>query len=292
MITGMPRVAIATADFQGIVSTFRDRLGMPVSDLSSVTIDSLGAALGMCTPERGSNIELMSPADPSAPLSQSLQRFLDRRGEGHFALMLESADPDLEAMGLQDRGLNVLPRMEGAGGRDIHPNSTHGVLIRVYPSNSFDGPYEDGETGSLSPGLTGIGRVVLAVKDLDEAGETYGRKFALDVSEPASDADRGVRTVTCMPPTGGVIELITPEDTGKVFAATTERFLARRGEGIFALVLGSRDLEHTAKVLEKRGVHTNIASGLKNTLELDNAATFGARFFVELTNRESENLPG
>ena len=79
MITGMPRIAIAVRDFATSVATFREKLGMPVVDLSENSVKSLGARLALCVPEGGSNIEIMSPADPSAALSQSLQRFLDRR---------------------------------------------------------------------------------------------------------------------------------------------------------------------------------------------------------------------
>ena len=82
MIAGMPRIAIATNDFASSVALFRDKLGMPVLDLSKASVPALGAKVAMCVPEGGSNIELMCPADPEAPLSQSLQRYLDRRGEG------------------------------------------------------------------------------------------------------------------------------------------------------------------------------------------------------------------
>ena len=155
MITAMPRIAIAVRDFSATVATFRDKLGMPVLDMSESSVESLGARLAMCVPKGGSNIELMSPADPATPLSQSLQRFLDRRGEGLFALMLEAPDPNAEAEDLSGRGLNVLPLMAGAGGRDIHPNSTHGVLIRVYPVDSFQGQRDPGDAAeSDSPGLS------------------------------------------------------------------------------------------------------------------------------------------
>ena len=46
----------------------------------------------MCTLGRGSNVELMSPANPGAPLNASLQKFVNHRGEGLFALMLEAPD--------------------------------------------------------------------------------------------------------------------------------------------------------------------------------------------------------
>ena len=87
MITGMPRIAIAVNDYPAIVDLFRNKFGMPVIDLSKMSSKDYGAALGMCVPEGGSNIELMSPVSPDTPLSKSLQGFLDRRGEGLFALM-------------------------------------------------------------------------------------------------------------------------------------------------------------------------------------------------------------
>lgn len=281
MITGMPRIAIAGEDFPGIISTFRDKLGMPVIDVSTESIKSLGAALAMCTPEGGSNIEIMSPGNPDTPLSQSIQGFLDRRGQGHFALMLEAADPDEEAEGLLARGLNVMPRMEGAGGRDIHPKSAHGVLIRVYPIDSFTAKGDKSAADQDAPGLTGIARVLIAVRDLDEAVDTYGTKFALEVSDPVQDDEKGVCRVICTPPSGGVIELVAAADIQKPFAASIERFLATRGEGMYALVLGTDDLQQTAKALASRGMGTSEIAGLENTLELDQDAMFGTRFWIE-----------
>ena len=130
-------------------------------DLSESSVESLGAKLAMCVPEGGSNIELMSPANPAAPLSQSLQRFLDRRGEGLFALMLEAPDPDAEADALSGRGLNVLPLMPGADGRDVHPNSTHGVLIRVYPTDSFQRRQEPRQ--AYDSGVSGLSGMSLSI---------------------------------------------------------------------------------------------------------------------------------
>jgi catechol 2,3-dioxygenase-like lactoylglutathione lyase family enzyme len=281
MISGMPRFAIAVRDFPSVVSVFREQLGMPVVDLSADSIGSLGAALAVCVPEGGSNIEIMSPGNPEAPLSQSVQRFLDRRGEGHFALMLEAADPDLEAEGLSRRGLNVLPRMEGAGGRDVHPNSTHGVLIRVYPTDSFTGRDPDHIEGPNPPGLSGIERVLVAVRDLAAAVASYGEKFALEVREPVEDRERGVRSAICTPPSGGEIELLAVRDSDCVFARSIEQFLEAKGEGAYALVLQSRNLQQTADALAARGVDVSEVEGLESILEIDRSVTCGARFWIE-----------
>lgn len=276
MITGMPRIAIAVRDFDKIITTFRDQFGMPVIDISDTSVDSLGAKLAMCVPQGGSNIEIMCPEIATAPLCQSLQRFLDRRGEGLFALMLEAPTPDDEAEVLLERGLHVLPLMAGAGGRDIHPKSTHGVLIRVYPVNSFQGEKQQSdETLSLS----GITRVMIAVQSIDQAVAVYGAKLGMPIDPVAVDAVRGVKSALCHPPTGGMIELVCVEDNKQAFAKSVEAFLQSRGEGMFALVLETQDLQKTAEVLSQRGL--NVDTVTDDAIEIARADTFGALIRIE-----------
>ena len=282
MITGMPRIAIAVHDFAACIASFREKLAMPVVDVSESSVKDLGASLAMCVPEGGSNIEIMSPADPSAALSQSLQRFLDRRGEGLFALMLEAPDPEREAEILLDRGLNVLPLMKGAGGRDVHPNSTHGVLIRVYPVDSFAG-YEG--TGPASaedmPKLSGIARVIIAVDDLDRAVDVYGTRFAMDMGSPSLDAERGVQAAICTPTSGGVIELVSVRDSKRPFARSVREFLDTDREGMFAVVLQSRDLQASRRALLARGVEVAPSDESPDVLEIEPGTTFGMRVRIE-----------
>ncbi len=278
MITGMPRIAIAVNDFDKIVATFRDQFGMPVIDISDSSVDSLGAKLAMCVPPGGSNIELMCPENPEAPLSQSLQRFLDRRGEGLFALMLEAPTPDDEAEELLKRGLNVMPLMAGAGGRDIHPKSTHGVLIRVYPVNSFQGQKEQtNQTLSLS----GIARVMIAVRDMDQAIGVYGAKLGMPIDPVVVDEDNGVQSAICRPPAGGVIELVSVEDNDRALAQLIEEFLETRGEGMFALVLETQDLQQAADVLAQRGL--NVSNIADDAIEIAPGDIGGVRIRIEST---------
>ena len=278
MITGMPRIAIATPEFDGLVDTFRAGLGVPVIDVSEQTVPSLGARIAMCVPEGGSNIELMSPQVPDAPLCQSLQRFLDRRGPGLFALMLEAPDPNAEAQVLAGRGLNVLPLMPGAGGRDIHPNSTHGVLIRVYPVNSFDRkPPADTPAGSVS----GVQRVIIAVRDLAAAARVYGDGLGLHAQTPVLDVARGVERVLVRPPLGGVIELVAVRDPDRPFAAAVAAHLAAQSEGLYALVLQAAAPRQLLESLGARGLVARPADGLDDTIELDRSACGGARLLIE-----------
>jgi catechol 2,3-dioxygenase-like lactoylglutathione lyase family enzyme len=271
----MPRIAIAVSDFEGIVATFRDQFGLPVIDFSASSVESLGAKLAMCVPPGGSNIELMCPDVEEAPLSQSLQRFLDRRGQGLFALMLEAPVPDEEAERLLSNGLNVLPLMAGAGGRDIHPNSTHGVLIRVYPVNSFQGTMDE---TSASIGLSGIARVVIAVRDLQAATETYRDKIGLDADAATVDDQRGVSSVLVRPPSGGVIELVSAVDAERPYAKRLAAFLDERGEGLFELVLETSDLEEATAALSSRALTVVPADG---SLEVATGETYGAQIRIE-----------
>jgi hypothetical protein len=279
MITGMPRIAIAVRDFDKAVSTFRDGFGMPVEDLSATTVKTLGAKLAMCSPGLGSNIELMSPANLDAPLSQSLVKFLDRKGEGLFALMLEAVDPDAEAELILQRGLNVLPLMVGAGGRDIHPRSTHGVLIRIYPVNSYPAPPAEYDDASLK--LSGIVRVVIAVNDLENAVAVYGEKFAMDISHVVEDSERGISSVICRPPSGGEIEIVAARSPNSPYAKSIQDFLASGKEGLQALVLQAEDLNIVKEKLAIRGINCRFSADSPAVLEVDKTATFGAQVRIE-----------
>jgi catechol 2,3-dioxygenase-like lactoylglutathione lyase family enzyme len=285
VITGMPRIAIAVRDFPSTVATFRDKLGMPVIDLSATSVDDLGAKLAMCTPSGGSNIEIMSPADPASPLSQSLERFLDRRGEGLFALMLEAPDPNAEAEELAERGLKVLPLMAGAGGRDVHPSSTHGVLVRVYPVDSFTRPHSaDQSDESGAAALSGIARVIIAVHDVDQAVTVYRTRFAMAADEVILDPARGVRSATCRPATGGSIELVSVADTARPFAQSIQAFLDADREGMYALVLQSPDLQACADALSGHGLPVARAADSNDVLEIDRGSMSGALFRIEESN--------
>ena len=270
MITAMPRIAIAVHDYAAAVATFRDVLGMPVNDASEQTVPSLGAHIGMCVPKGGSNIELMAPADPGAPLAQALQKFLDRRGDGLYALMLEAPDPDAEAVELSARGLDVLPLMPGASGRDVHPRSTPGVLVRVYPHDSAP-PH--GARESSAPDLSGIAKVIVATADASLAADVYGRGFGLDVGPVVRDEKRGVLTALCRPPKRGVIELVSAVDTDQPFARDIERAV-KDGGGMYALVLHAADPPSAVAMLAERGVVTRLGPAGHE------ATVFGTRLVI------------
>ncbi len=282
MISALPRIAIATHDFDGALETFRDRFGMPIIDLSEKSVEGLGARLAMCVPRGGSNIELMAPADEQAPLSKSLNRFLEQRGEGLFALMLEAADPNSAADVLAKRGLSVLPLMEGAGGRDVHPRSTGGVLIRIYPDGSFQGR---DASPAQTPLVSGIDRVIVAVPDVDKIAKVYRRGLGLDVGPRVMDEHRGVFEVLVTPPRGARIELVSPVDLEQPFARDINDSIQVRRGGMVALVLRVEDSQVARRVLVERGLEVEDSTGAPRSPVQINA--HGARLLIEESRSSS-----
>jgi hypothetical protein len=270
VITALPRIAIAMHDFDAGLTTFGEVFGMPVLDFSERTVPSLGAHVAMCVPKGGSNVDLMSPADPAKPLSQALQKFLDRRGDGIYALMLEAPDPDAEASAVSGRGLDVLPLMAGAGGRDVHPRSTHGVLIRIYPDNSAANEPRDGDT----PGVSGIMRAIVATTDASLAANTYGHGFGLAVGAVRPDNERGVLAAEARAPKGAVIDLVSAADDDRPFAREIAACVKEQNGGIYGLVLHADDPAAAVDVLTERG----LARAESPT---PHVVAFGTRFFIE-----------
>jgi methylmalonyl-CoA/ethylmalonyl-CoA epimerase len=287
MIVAMPRIAVAVRDMDRAITIFRDRLGMPVYEFKWVR-EALGIRMSLCVPAGGSHIELMAPDDPARAHSGSLIRFLERRGEGLFALMLYAPDPNAEAEALATRGLQVMPLMQDAGGRDIHPRNTHGVLIRIYPSGlaadlerELDrglGPMSKRESRAQ---LTGISRVILAVRDLDDAVAVYRDRLGIHTALQATDPARGVRVAVCAPSSGGRIELTSPIDDRGSFGRELSGFLRERGEGMYALVLESADLDATANALRAKGIGLRRCDADPGQWEIDAAAVHGARIRFE-----------
>jgi catechol 2,3-dioxygenase-like lactoylglutathione lyase family enzyme len=285
MITGMPRIAVAVRDMDRAIATFRDVLGMPVYEFDWVR-RSLGIRMSLCVPAGGSHIELMSPEDSSRSHSGSLIRFLERRGEGLFALMLYAPDPNAEAEELAARGLEAMPLMQDAGGRDLHPNNTHGVLIRIYPSAmAADLEHElDHGLGRVRESrlrLTGISRVILAVRDLDDAVAVYRDRFGIATRLQGSDSARGMRIAVCTPASGGAIELASPIEDRASAARELGAFLRDRGEGMYALVLESSDPGATANALRANGISLQRAAADPSQWEIDPAAVHGVRLRIE-----------
>jgi methylmalonyl-CoA/ethylmalonyl-CoA epimerase len=97
--------------------------------------------------------------------------------------------------------------------------------------------------------VRGIHHVAVAVRDLDEAIETYGRLFGAELEHRDTVSEQGVEAAA-LRVGAGRIELLaaTEEDT------PVGRFLARRGPGMHHVAYEVDDLEAELAGLDERGV--------------------------------------
>ena len=289
MIDLLPRIGIAVRDMDRAVDVFRNRFGIPTYEFEWAP-EKLGARMAIGSGWRGSHIELLAPADPSRSHSQVFLRFLEKRGEGLYALMLNAPDPDAEAAELERRGMPVMPLMPEAGGRDIHPRNTGGVLIRIYPTHTKEmiEPDLERELGPLpartgSAGLTGIERVLVAVRDFDAAVSAYRYRLGLHTIVRSDERGSKMRQALVTPKEGAQIEILAPVGSDGPIADV----LRERGEGMFALVLESDDLDGSVATLRANGLPVRRVPGNARAWEIDREAACGVLFRIESSLRVS-----
>jgi catechol 2,3-dioxygenase-like lactoylglutathione lyase family enzyme len=291
VIESLPRIAIAVRDMDRAVTTFRDGFGIPTHEFAWAP-EELGARMALsCSRGNGSHIELLAPGDPARPHSQVFLRFLERRGEGLYAMMLNAPDPNAEAEELARRGLPAMPLMPEAAGRDLHPRDTCGVLIRIYPTstNEWVDPELDRELGPSdtrvsATGLTTIRRVLVAVRDIDAAVAVYRDRLGFETSVRPDEWGVNVRQAIATPPEGARIELLAPARNGGPIA----KILRQQGEGMFALVLESDDLEASVRALGERGIVARPTADDSGAWEIDRADAFGVPIRLESSSRSGE----
>ena len=291
MIDSLPRIGIAVRDMDAAVRTFREGFGIPTHEFAWAP-EKFGARMALASARGGgSHIELFAPGDPSRSHSQVFLRFLERHGEGLYAMMLNAPDPNAEADALARRGLPAMPLMPEAGGRDLHPRDTCGVLIRIYPTatNEWVDPELDRELGPAdtrvsATGLTTIRRVLVAVRDLDAAVAVYRDRLGFETVIRHEEWAVNVRQAIATPREGARIELLAPAGNGGPIA----KILSRQGEGMFALVLESNDLEASVRALRDRGIVARPTADDSGAWEIDRADAFGVPIRLESSSRSGE----
>jgi len=131
----MPRridhVAIIVRNLEDALTFYRDTLGVAPTEVKEVPTEKVRIAFLPLGGPSGSQIELIEPTADNA----SLQKFLERRGEGLHHLCLEVDDIDSSLQELKDKGAAVLdqqPRVAAEGKAIfLHPKATNGVLLEL-----------------------------------------------------------------------------------------------------------------------------------------------------------------
>lgn len=103
----------------------------------------------------------------------------------------------------------------------------------------------------LTPYVTAIDHVGLAVADLDAAIDFYARAFGLQSIHEETNEEQGVReAMLAVGDSGSAIQLLAPLSEDSPIG----KFLARNGEGIQQMALRVTDIELAADTLRAAGV--------------------------------------
>lgn len=128
MIKRIRCVMIAVRDFEAAVDRYSTVFGIEPK-ITSFETEAVKVAF---FPVGESGLELITPLKPGVPLD----KFLDARGDGLFALSLEVTDVDKDVKEMAGRGLRLLyeePLLDEAGSRYVftHPRSMYGVEFEI-----------------------------------------------------------------------------------------------------------------------------------------------------------------
>ena len=114
----------------------------------------------------------------------------------------------------------------------------------------------------LTPFVTAIDHVGLAVADLDAAIDFYARAFGLQSTHEETTPGQGVReAMLAVGDSGSCIQLLAPLSEDSPIG----KFLARNGEGIQQMALRVTDIDLAAETLRAAGVRVLYETAKRGT---------------------------
>lgn len=114
----------------------------------------------------------------------------------------------------------------------------------------------------LTPFVTAIDHVGLAVADLDAAIDFYARAFGLQSIHEETNEEQGVReAMLAVGDSGSCIQLLAPLSEDSPIG----KFLARNGEGIQQMALRVSDIDLAADTLRAAGVRVLYETAKRGT---------------------------
>jgi Glyoxalase/Bleomycin resistance protein/Dioxygenase superfamily len=211
---------------------------------------------------------VVEPAHDTA----QLHRFLDRFGDGFYAMSIDVGDVPAALAHWEEVGAHPRTASTGLGLSWLGPRETHGVVYQVIDGMPL-GP-------GTNPRYLGVSTMTVAVADLDRAVTDYRSLFRFGAPQHVVDEQLGYRGAV-LGIDGSVLHdtivLAQPSDHDGELG----RHLAARGEGIFSFGIAVSDLPGELDRL--RGLGVTVASGtgsLGRRALLDPSALRGLR--VEL----------
>lgn len=205
----------------------------------------------------------MALMEAAAAGPSAISRYLDRRGPGIFSFTVGVRDVEAAASHIRQRGAKVLldepmTMTNVRSGNQVFdalrinfvaPSAiTHGLVIELQELHGGSTP----DTPASASGVLALNEVHCAVTDLDTACDDLAGLLGLDVGplvvqdQPPEQVRFRNLTINGRP----ALALIAPSAPG----TSIEKFLARRGEGIFSVSFRVADLDAVASALDGSSV--------------------------------------
>lgn len=248
MLKEIRQAAVIVKDLEDALALYRRVLAMEPCHRQDLTAYGLRSAV--LPAGEGTFVELLQPTRADSAGS----RFLERRGEGLYLLIMETDRYDELLAHLKTQGVSVQESEPPRRSAFIHPRGTGGVFMEVVETPRGDSPWpaagEEWQRRQWTPLTKRIRQVAVLVRDLDAAVERWQRLFGVRESNRFHISFAGM-DAAILPLTGGAtcIELAQPTVPGSAAA----RYLERYGEGLYLLIFEVHDLERaTAHLTEAK----------------------------------------
>ena len=108
----------------------------------------------------------------------------------------------------------------------------------------------------------GIHRVVLAVRDIDEARKRYTELLGIEFRDLGVQEQLGVHIMINWE---SQFEIMSPTDTNRREGKSLARFLEKRDEGVYLICFNVGDAEAAAKMAEEKGIR--ITARVEGTMD-------------------------
>lgn len=278
MVKKIHHVALAVKDMDAAVPFYRDMLGLHQTVDQVVEEQGVRGTLFECG---DGEIEIISPTREGTGVARFVER---REGLHHVCFAVDDVNQSLADA--KAKGLRLIDETGrwGLAGKIgfLHPAAATGVLVE-YAEHASGNPVLESMTFQPVPaksvGITNLDHVVVAVKDLDAAVQTWTENFGLPLERRGENQGLGINQAI-LPLGSAFIELISPlGDSGPVADA-----LKNNGDGPYLISLSTADLDATLTELRARGVRVNDPPGGSRTTFISPRATSGV--LIQLTERK------
>jgi methylmalonyl-CoA/ethylmalonyl-CoA epimerase len=249
MLKDIRQVAVIVEDLEDTLALYGRVLGMEACHREELA--AYGLRNAVLPAGEGTFVELLQPTRADAAGA----RFLRRRGQGMYLLILETDRYDelighLRSEGVRITGESTAPHRSAF----VHPSAVNGVFMEIVETPRGANPWPAaGPTWSrrvFTPLTRRIRQVAVLVRDLDAAVARWERLFGVRESNRFFISFAGM-DAAILPLLGGhtCIELAQPTVAGSAAA----RYLDRQGEGLYLLIFEVGDLERvTAHLADER----------------------------------------